>query len=110
MFFQAASLPYPQVSLEQVLVAQPEAIFNSRLRCAECQYVVRLVANSSGKHGYLWTLNADWLNRPTPARSRGYSGSLSAFSRAIRTKCTNDYVYFLVAARAQFIAIIKRIQ
>lgn len=65
--FRDSSAPYPQVSAEQVLVKQPEVIFTSEHAIKNGnmwqQWQQDLPAVSNG---YIWQLNSDWLNRPTP--------------------------------------------
>ncbi|MDG3089008.1 vitamin B12 ABC transporter substrate-binding protein BtuF [Vibrio hannami] len=65
--FEQAPSPYPQVGLEQVLAYAPEIIFTSAHAVQDTsqwmiwQDQVPAVANNR-----IWSLNADWLNRPTP--------------------------------------------
>ncbi len=65
--FASSKAPYPQVSPEQVIVRQPEAIFTSEHTMAngnmwqKWQQELPAVQN---KH--VWALTSDWLNRPTP--------------------------------------------
>jgi vitamin B12 transport system substrate-binding protein len=65
--FADAPAPYPQVGFEQVLARAPEIIFSSAhavQNMAQWQpWAAQLpaIANS-----HTWSLNADWINRPTP--------------------------------------------
>lgn len=65
--FADSEVPYPQVSIEQVLVKQPQVIFTSEHAIANghmwraWQTELNAVQNNQ-----VWALNADWLNRPTP--------------------------------------------
>ncbi|WP_423840174.1 vitamin B12 ABC transporter substrate-binding protein BtuF [Vibrio mytili] len=65
--FSQASSPYPQVSIEQVITRQPEVIFTSRHAMSHdgmwAEWKNELPAM---KNGHTWSLNADWINRPTP--------------------------------------------
>ncbi|MGC9421720.1 vitamin B12 ABC transporter substrate-binding protein BtuF [Vibrio sp.] len=65
--FQNSPSPYPQVSIEQVLLAQPEVIFTSQHAMRDGtmwnKWREQLMV---GKPSYIWPLNPDWLNRPTP--------------------------------------------
>ncbi|MDF2153333.1 vitamin B12 ABC transporter substrate-binding protein BtuF [Vibrio sp. CAU 1672] len=65
--FARASAPYPQVSIEQVVIRQPEVLFTSPHATQEDN----LWSNwhhelPAVKKGQVWSLNADWINRPTP--------------------------------------------
>ncbi|GMQ45526.1 vitamin B12 ABC transporter substrate-binding protein BtuF [Vibrio sp. 10N] len=65
--FATSKAPYPQVSPEQVIVRQPEAIFTSEHAIAngtmwsKWQQELPAVQNE-----HVWALTSDWLNRPTP--------------------------------------------
>lgn len=65
--FSNAGSPYPQVSIEQIITRQPDVIFTSRHAMSsdgmwsEWQNEVPAL-----KNGHIWSLNADWINRPTP--------------------------------------------
>lgn len=65
--FASSKAPYPQVSPEQVIVRQPEAIFTSEHAIAngnmwqKWQQELPAVQND-----HVWALTSDWLNRPTP--------------------------------------------
>lgn len=65
--FAESPAAYPQVSVEQVILRQPEVIFGTAHatadphRWTQWQDELPSVAN-----GHLYTLTSDWLNRPTP--------------------------------------------
>lgn len=64
--FANSRVPYPQVGLEQVVIAQPEALFTSN----HDTYDVTLWKPwgdqvPAVKNQHIWTLTADWINRPT---------------------------------------------
>ncbi|AMG02755.1 vitamin B12 ABC transporter substrate-binding protein BtuF [Vibrio mimicus] len=65
--FADSAAPYPQVSIEQVLVKQPDVIFTSPHAMANghmwqtWKTQLKAVENEQ-----VWALNSDWLNRPTP--------------------------------------------
>lgn len=65
--FTDSGSPYPQVSIEQVITRQPEVIFTSRHAMSNdgmwSEWKNELPAL---KNGHIWSLNADWINRPTP--------------------------------------------
>ncbi|EGQ9761886.1 vitamin B12 ABC transporter substrate-binding protein BtuF [Vibrio alginolyticus] len=65
--FAASSAPYPQVSIEQVITRQPEVIFTSRHAMSNdgmwAEWSNELLAL---KNKHIWSLNSDWINRPTP--------------------------------------------
>ncbi|MEF2522610.1 vitamin B12 ABC transporter substrate-binding protein BtuF [Vibrio mimicus] len=65
--FVDSAAPYPQVSIEQVLVKQPDVIFTSPHAMANGHmwqaWKTQLKAVEKEQ---VWALNSDWLNRPTP--------------------------------------------
>lgn len=65
--FADSPVPYPQVSIEQVLVQQPEVIFTSAHAYVDGHMwrAWQDQLNAIKKHR-VWPLNSDWLNRPTP--------------------------------------------
>ncbi|KFD80627.1 periplasmic binding family protein [Vibrio paracholerae] len=65
--FADSEVPYPQVSIEQVLVKQPQVIFTSEHAIANGHMWRAWQAELSAvQNNQVWALNADWLNRPTP--------------------------------------------
>ncbi|EPO3009301.1 vitamin B12 ABC transporter substrate-binding protein BtuF [Vibrio cholerae] len=65
--FADSAVPYPQVSIEQVLVKQPQVIFTSEHAIANGHMWRAWQAElSTVQNDQVWALNADWLNRPTP--------------------------------------------
>lgn len=65
--FENSSAPYPQVGAEQVVLKNPDVIFTSEHAMANGNpwedWKQQL---SAVKNNYVWSLNSDWLNRPTP--------------------------------------------
>ncbi len=65
--FANSSAPYPQVSQEQILVRDPDVIFTSAHAIKNGSFWDtwhdQLTAVQSEN---IWTLNSDWINRPTP--------------------------------------------
>lgn len=65
--FENSSAPYPQVGKEQVIIQNPEVIFTSehamRSNNQWTQWIDQL---SAVENNYVWSLESDWLNRPTP--------------------------------------------
>ncbi len=65
--FGGASAPYPQVSIEQVILKRPQAMFVSPHAIQNngmwSPWVEEIPAL---KNAHFWQLNSDWLNRPTP--------------------------------------------
>ncbi|WP_428771297.1 vitamin B12 ABC transporter substrate-binding protein BtuF [Vibrio sp.] len=65
--FASSAAPYPQVGIEQVLRQNPEVIFSAShlarqdSRWHDWPQQLQAVANQ-----HIWSLNSDWLNRPTP--------------------------------------------
>ncbi|WP_306331227.1 vitamin B12 ABC transporter substrate-binding protein BtuF [Vibrio injensis] len=65
--FQHSPSPYPQVSIEQVLLAKPEVIFTSEQAIVEGTMWQRWKSQIPAvKKGHITSINADWLNRQTP--------------------------------------------
>lgn len=64
--FATSSAPYPQVGIEQVVVAQPEVLFTSRHANFDMSTWQRWQEQIPAiEQQHIWTLNTDWLNRPT---------------------------------------------
>ncbi|OLQ87522.1 cobalamin-binding protein [Vibrio ponticus] len=65
--FEESSASYPQVGLEQVILANPEVIFTSRHATENAgmwqPWAEQLQALQKEQ---VWVLQSDWLNRPTP--------------------------------------------
>jgi vitamin B12 transport system substrate-binding protein len=65
--FEESPIAYPQVGLEQVIVKGPDVLFTSPHTIQntdmwmQWQEQIPAVANQQ-----VWSVNADWLNRPTP--------------------------------------------
>ncbi|ENG7517415.1 vitamin B12 ABC transporter substrate-binding protein BtuF [Vibrio harveyi] len=65
--FAKGSAPYPQVSIEQVITRQPEVLFTSRHAMSNDGMWAEWKSNIPAlKNGHVWSLNSDWINRPTP--------------------------------------------
>jgi vitamin B12 transport system substrate-binding protein len=58
--------PYPQVGIEQVLMAKPEVIFTSQHAIKNGNMWNRWKDIPAINQGHVWSLNSDWINRPTP--------------------------------------------
>lgn len=64
--FANSSAPYPQVNLEQVLEAKPEVIFMSGgIANQNLAWLTWETLLPAAQKKQVWTLNSDWLNRPT---------------------------------------------
>ncbi|MGO1298153.1 MAG: vitamin B12 ABC transporter substrate-binding protein BtuF [Vibrio sp.] len=63
--FANSPSPYPQVSIEQVLLAQPLAIFSTQANSMQPWNNWHDELPAFQQH-HVWQLNADWLNRATP--------------------------------------------
>ena len=64
--FANTQVPYPQVSVEQVLLAQPNAIFTTTpalISSPPWQHWQHEIP--ALQHRHIWSLKADWINRPT---------------------------------------------
>ncbi|MDW6001723.1 vitamin B12 ABC transporter substrate-binding protein BtuF [Vibrio mangrovi] len=68
--FKESAAPYPQVSREQVLLAQPEVIFNSHHAIKNMDMWSDWSRIPAVRQHHVWTLHSDWLNRPTPRTIR----------------------------------------
>ena len=87
--FQQASSPYPQVGLEQVLVRKPDVIFTSAHTKQNPDMWHKWRAQIPAvEHNYIWSLNADWLNRPTPRSLHAIEEVCNRFSY-VREKKSN---------------------
>ncbi|XHF86683.1 vitamin B12 ABC transporter substrate-binding protein BtuF [Vibrio sp. HN007] len=65
--FNDSPSPYPQVGFEQVLAYAPEIIFTSAHAIQDTsQWMIWKDQVPAVAHNHIWSLNADWLNRPTP--------------------------------------------
>lgn len=65
--FENSATPYPQVGIEQVVIAQPEAIFTSEHAIENGNmWLTWKQELPAVKHNHIWSLNSDWINRPTP--------------------------------------------
>lgn len=64
--FEQSSAPYPQVGIEQVLLAKPEVIFSSQHAINNGAMWLSWADIPAVRNHHLWTLNADWINRATP--------------------------------------------
>lgn len=65
--FAKSAVPYPQVGTEQVVLSEPEVIFTSEHAIAKgSSWLDWKQQLSAVENGYVWSLNSDWLNRPTP--------------------------------------------
>ncbi|MDV6252508.1 vitamin B12 ABC transporter substrate-binding protein BtuF [Vibrio sp. EA2] len=65
--FANAGSPYPQVSIEQVITRQPDVIFTSRhAMSSDGMWSEWKNEVPALRDGHIWSLNADWINRPTP--------------------------------------------
>ncbi|TVO38822.1 helical backbone metal receptor [Vibrio algivorus] len=56
---------YPQISVEQVIALQPEVIFNSHLATNNDATWQNWPQIPAVKHNFIWSVNPDWLSRPT---------------------------------------------
>jgi vitamin B12 transport system substrate-binding protein len=64
--FAHSPSPYPQVGIEQVLIAKPDVIFTSQHAIKNGNMWNRWKDIPAINHGHVWSLNSDWINRPTP--------------------------------------------
>ncbi|ASU22977.1 vitamin B12 ABC transporter substrate-binding protein BtuF [Vibrio qinghaiensis] len=84
--FANSASPYPQVGIEQVLLAKPDVIFTSEhaiengTMWQKWQQQLPAVQN-----GFVWALTSDWLNRPTP-RTRQAIEEVCEYFSVVRQK------------------------
>ena len=65
--FAKGSAPYPQVSIEQVITRHPEVLFTSRHAMSNDGMWSEWKNDIPAlKNNHVWSLNSDWINRPTP--------------------------------------------
>lgn len=65
--FSQSSASYPQVSIEQVIIRQPDVIFASPVALASDGMWSRWKEQLPAlQNGHTWSLNSDWISRPTP--------------------------------------------
>lgn len=64
--FEQSSAPYPQVSVEQVLLAQPQVLFTAPHAMSNGEMWQSWTDIPAVKNHHIWTLNANWINRATP--------------------------------------------
>ncbi len=64
--FEDSLTPYPQVGIEQVLIAQPDVIFSSEHAMRDGSMWMNWQDQLPAvQNGHMWSLTSDWLNRPT---------------------------------------------
>lgn len=89
--FEQSPTPYPQVGLEQVIVKAPQVMFTSphTVQNTELwtpwQKQIPAVSNK-----FIWSLNADWLNRPTPRSLKAIEQACQHFEIARKTYSANQ--------------------
>ena len=59
------SIPYPQVSLEQIITANPQVIFTTNDEREINAQWKNWPQMPAVKHQFIWSLNSNWINRPT---------------------------------------------
>lgn len=65
--FKGGPVAYPQVNTEQIIVRQPEIIFTSVAKSSvQSMWQTWKEMVPAVQEGRIWSLNPDWLNRPTP--------------------------------------------
>lgn len=81
--FASSSAPYPQVGVEQVVIQDPDVIFTSEHAIQNGtmwqDWREQLIAV---KNQRVWSLNSDWLNRPTPRTIRAIEQVCEYFESA----------------------------
>ncbi|WP_342608107.1 vitamin B12 ABC transporter substrate-binding protein BtuF [Vibrio tritonius] len=81
--FVKSPSPYPQVGMEQVILAKPQVIFTSEHAMSDGSmwndWHNELPAVA--KH-QVWKLHSDWLNRPTPRTVRAIKEVCNYFAKA----------------------------
>lgn len=88
--FADAPAPYPQIGFEQVLARAPQIIFNSAHAVQNTeQWLPWREQIPAVAHNHIWSLNADWINRPTPRSLNAVQQVCDYFDQA-RTALTTD--------------------
>ncbi len=65
--FKQSSVPYPQVSIEQVATKKPDVIFTSEHAIQNGNMWLKWETQLPAvENKHVWSLTSDWLNRPTP--------------------------------------------
>ncbi|MFM2590899.1 vitamin B12 ABC transporter substrate-binding protein BtuF [Vibrio sp. TBV020] len=65
--FEHSSAPYPQVGMEQVIIQNPDVIFTSQHAIENGEMWQKWHDQLAAvQNNHMWTLNSDWINRPTP--------------------------------------------
>jgi vitamin B12 transport system substrate-binding protein len=65
--FEHSAAPYPQVGMEQVIIQNPDAIFASEHAIENGNMWQKWREQLSAvQNNHIWSLNSDWINRPTP--------------------------------------------
>ncbi|CAK4069459.1 vitamin B12 ABC transporter substrate-binding protein BtuF [Vibrio sp. 16] len=84
--FEHSAAPYPQVGVEQVLVQQPDVIFTSEHAIKNGNMWAKWEKELSAvRNDHVWSLESDWLNRPTPRTLRAIEQVCDYFE-AVRQK------------------------
>ena len=88
--FQESPIRYPQVGIEQVLQFAPEIIFTSPHTIQNTKIWQPWKEQIPAvKHNFIWSLNSDWVNRPTP-RSLQAAEQVCAFFDQARNKINSQ--------------------
>ncbi len=81
--FQNSASPYPQVGIEQVVLREPEVIFTSQHAIDNgnmwLDWKAEIPAVSKQQ---VWSLNSDWINRPTPRTLNAIQQVCNFFDKA----------------------------
>jgi len=81
--FQNSASPYPQVGIEQVVLREPEVIFTSQHAIDNGSmwrdWSSEIPAVSQQQ---VWSLNSDWINRPTPRTLNAIQQVCNFFDKA----------------------------
>ncbi len=81
--FEQSPIPYPQVGLEQVILKAPEVMFTSPHTIQNTEIWQPWQEQIPAvKHQFIWSLNADWLNRPTPRSLKAVAQACEFFDIA----------------------------
>ncbi len=81
--FADSAAPYPQVSIEQIIARQPQVMFTS----AHAMHDTSMWQTwhdeiPALKYHHIWSLNADWINRPTPRTLKAIKQVCEYFAKA----------------------------
>lgn len=81
--FKDSASPYPQVGIEQVVLSSPEVIFTSQHAIDNGNMWLSWKNEIPAiEKNQIWSLNSDWINRPTPRTLNAIQQVCNFFDKA----------------------------